>query len=88
MPDAAKGVRQLVLLHGRDAARDMVEPDAEPLVRIASQVLGDDSGRNGYSYSGVIAHPPPGSIEIIFIKGLSIQAVTWAKLRAGPAFFA
>jgi hypothetical protein len=22
----------------------------------------------------VIAHPPPGSIEIIFIKGLSIQA--------------
>jgi hypothetical protein len=53
MPDAAKGVRQLVLLHGRDAARDMVEPDAEPLVRIASQVLGDDSGRNGYSYSGL-----------------------------------
>lgn len=53
MPDAAKGVRQLVLLHGRDAARSMVDPDAEPLVRIASEVMGDDSGRNGYSYSGL-----------------------------------
>jgi hypothetical protein len=53
MPDAAKGVRQLVLLHGRDAAREMVEPDAVPLVRIASEVLGDDRGRSGYSYSGL-----------------------------------
>jgi replication initiator protein len=53
MPDAAKGVRQLVLLHGRDTARGMVDPEAEPLVRIASEVLGDDSGRNGYSYSGL-----------------------------------
>ena len=29
MPDAAKGVRQLVLLHGRTTAREMVEPEAE-----------------------------------------------------------
>jgi len=53
MSDAAKGVRQLVLLHGRDTARNMVEPSAEPLVRIASEVMGDDSGRTGYSYSGL-----------------------------------
>ena len=53
MPDAAKGVRQLVLLHGRSTAREMVEPEAESLVRIASEVLGDEKGRSGYSYSGL-----------------------------------
>lgn len=53
MPDAARGVRQLVLLHGRDTARELVEPNAETLVRIASEVLGDDKGQSGYSYSGL-----------------------------------
>jgi len=53
MPDAAKGVRQLVLLHGRSTAKEMVEPEAESLVRIASEVLGDEKGRSGYSYSGL-----------------------------------
>jgi hypothetical protein len=53
MPDAARGVRQLVLVHGRDAARSMVEPESEPLVRIASEVLGNEKGRSGYSYSGL-----------------------------------
>ena len=53
MSDAARGVRQLVLLHGRDTARDMVEPEAEMLVRIASEVLGDEKGQSGYSYSGL-----------------------------------
>jgi hypothetical protein len=53
MPDAAKGVRQLVLLHGRATAHEMVEPDAGSLVRIASEVLGDEKGRSGYSYSGL-----------------------------------
>src|SRR3954447_13230564 len=53
MPDAAKNVRQLVLLHGRDAAKAMVEPEAKSLVRIASEVLSDERGRSGYSYSGL-----------------------------------
>jgi Plasmid encoded RepA protein len=53
MPDAAKGVRQLVLLHGSQTASELVEPDAEALVRIASKVLGDEKGRSGYSYSGL-----------------------------------
>src|SRR3954451_17026228 len=53
MPDAAKGVRQLVMLHGRSMAKEMVEPEAKSLVRIASEVLGDEKGRNGYSYSGL-----------------------------------
>jgi hypothetical protein len=53
MPDAAKGVRRLVLVHGRDTAREMVEPADKPLVRIASEVLSDEKGRIGYSYSGL-----------------------------------
>ena len=53
MVDAAKGVRQLILVHGRDTARLLVEPSAQALVRIASEVLGDESGRRGYSYSGL-----------------------------------
>ena len=53
MPDAAKGVRQLVLVHGRAAAREMLGPNALPLVRIASEVLADERGRIGYSYSGL-----------------------------------
>ena len=53
MPDAARGVRKLVLAHGSVAARGMVDPTDEPLVRIASQVLGDEKGRSGYSYSGL-----------------------------------
>lgn len=53
MPDAAKGVRQLVLLHGRDKARQMVDAADKPLVKIASEVLSDESGQRGYSYSGL-----------------------------------
>src|SRR3978361_226444 len=53
MADAAKGVRQLVLNHGRAGARELVDPTELPLVRIASEVLGDEKGRIGYSYSGL-----------------------------------
>ncbi len=51
--DAAKGVRKLVALHGRDQSLQMVEPENTSLVRIASHVLGDESGQRGYSYSGL-----------------------------------
>jgi hypothetical protein len=50
--DADSGVRQLVLVHGRDRARAMVEPEQKALVDIAAQVLGDDEGKIGISYSG------------------------------------
>ncbi len=53
MADAAKGIRQLVLLHGREQARQMVDPDDRALVKIASEVLSDESGQKGYSYSGL-----------------------------------
>jgi Plasmid encoded RepA protein len=53
MADAAKGVRQLVLNHGRIAAREMIVPPEDSLIRIASEVLGDEKGQTGYSYSGL-----------------------------------
>lgn len=50
--DADGGVRRLVLVHGRDVARSMVEPEQRPLVDIAAEVLSDDAGRIGISYAG------------------------------------
>jgi hypothetical protein len=50
--EADKGVRHLVLAHGRDRARSMVEPEKKRLVDIAAEVMADDTGRIGMSYSG------------------------------------
>ena len=50
--EADHGIRQLVLVHGREKARSMVEPERKGLVDIAAQVLADDVGRIGISYSG------------------------------------
>jgi Plasmid encoded RepA protein len=50
--DAAQGVRQLVLLHGRDRARTMVPDRQRPLVDIAAEVLADEQQRIGISYTG------------------------------------
>jgi Plasmid encoded RepA protein len=52
MFDADGGVRRLVLAHGREQARAMVEPEKRPLVDIAAEVLADDAGKIGISYSG------------------------------------
>jgi hypothetical protein len=49
---ADEGVRQLVLVHGRDKARGMVEPQHKALVDIAAEVMADEAGRIGISYSG------------------------------------
>ena len=50
--EADSGVRKLVLVHGRDKARAMVEPEKKALVDIAAHVLGDEAGKIGISYSG------------------------------------
>src|SRR3954471_23519496 len=52
MSDADGGVRRLVLVHGRDAARTMVEPEKKALVDIAAEVMGDEDGRIGITYTG------------------------------------
>ena len=50
--DADGGARKLVLVHGRDKARTMVEPEQKPLVDIAAEVMGDDEGKIGITYTG------------------------------------
>jgi hypothetical protein len=46
------GVRRLVLVHGRDGARKLVMPEHKKLVDIAAEVMGDDVGRIGITYTG------------------------------------
>jgi hypothetical protein len=45
-------VHGLVLVHGRDQARNMVDEKVRPLVDIAAEVLSDDTQRMGISYTG------------------------------------
>jgi Plasmid encoded RepA protein len=47
-----QNVHRLVLAHGRERAREMVEPRRRPLVDIAAEILSDDSQRVGISYTG------------------------------------
>ena len=50
--EADHGARKLVLVHGRTQAREMVEPERRGLVDIAAEVLADDAGRIGITYTG------------------------------------
>jgi hypothetical protein len=50
--DNTKDVHHLVLVHGRERAREMVEPRRRPLVDIAAEVLSSDTQRIGISYTG------------------------------------
>ena len=52
MSEADGGVRRLVLVHGKEAARAMVEPEQKALVDIAAEVMGDEDGRIGITYTG------------------------------------
>ena len=45
-------VHRLVLVHGRELAREMVDARTRPLVDIAAEVLADDTQRIGISYTG------------------------------------
>lgn len=50
--DVAAGVHRLVLLHGRDRARQMVQHHHRQLVDIAAEVLADETQAVGISYTG------------------------------------
>ena len=50
--DGAHDLHRLVLLHGRERARQMVDVKMRPLVDIAADVLADESQRIGISYTG------------------------------------
>jgi hypothetical protein len=54
-------IHQLVLKHGKQAARDMVEPGKRRLVEIASEVLADEVQRMGITYSGFCLSVDPRS---------------------------
>lgn len=45
-------VHRLVLIHGKEKARELVDARMRPLVDIAAEVLSDDSQRIGISYAG------------------------------------
>src|ERR1700712_1232344 len=49
--DATNRIRQLVLVHGRERAREMVPVRQRPLVDIAAEVMADESQRIGISYT-------------------------------------
>ena len=48
----AHEIHRLVLVHGRERARELVDPKARPLVDIAAEVMGDETQRIGISYTG------------------------------------
>jgi hypothetical protein len=50
--DTGLGLHQLVLIHGRERAREMVSERQRPLVDIAAEVMADESQRIGISYTG------------------------------------
>ena len=50
--DAAQGIHHLVLIHGRDRAREMVTERQRALVDIAAEVMADETQRIGISYTG------------------------------------
>src|SRR3954451_65637 len=47
-----RGARRLVLVHGRDQARHMVEPQHKRLVDIAAEVMADEAAKIGITYTG------------------------------------
>jgi hypothetical protein len=49
--DVAHGLHRLVLVHGRERAREMVPDKQRPLVDIAAEVMADESQRIGISYT-------------------------------------
>jgi len=50
--DRGSGVHHLVLVHGRERAREMVDARQRPLVDIAAEVLADERQNIGISYTG------------------------------------
>jgi hypothetical protein len=49
---ATEDLHRLVLIHGRDRAREMVSENRRPLIDIAAEILADDEQRIGISYAG------------------------------------
>ncbi len=50
--NAAVGVHRLVLLHGKERARELVPQHQRQLVDIAAEVMADETQAVGVSYTG------------------------------------
>src|SRR5579875_2741641 len=50
--DPTHNLHQLVLLHGRERAREMVSDKQRSLIDIAAEVMADENQRIGISYTG------------------------------------
>jgi hypothetical protein len=50
--DSVSRVHQLVLIHGRERARELVSEKQRPLIDIASEVMADESQKIGITYAG------------------------------------
>ena len=50
--EVGRELHQLVMLHGRERAREMVTEKQRSLVDIAAEVMADESQRIGISYTG------------------------------------
>jgi len=48
----SEGLHRLVLVHGRERARELVDPKRRVLVDIAAEVMADEGRRIGISYTG------------------------------------
>lgn len=82
-------IHTLVVLHGRDKAREMVEPEKRPLVDIAAEVLADDAQRLGITYSGFcltgFPHKRLADDEVWEKRGHNVTLlVEPGRLRTGP----
>jgi hypothetical protein len=56
--EEATRLHHLVLLHGRERARELVTDKLRPLVDIAAEVMADESQRIGISYTGFCLTTP------------------------------
>lgn len=82
-------LHRLVLLHGKERAREMVPAKQRPLVDIAAEVLCDDAQRLGITYSGFcltgFPHKKLGDDEVWEKRGHNVTLlVEPGRLRMGP----
>jgi hypothetical protein len=61
--EVGPGLHQLVMMHGRERAREMVSEKQRSLVDIAAEVMADEAQRIGISYTGFCLTSLPTSVS-------------------------
>lgn len=91
------GIHELILIHGRDMARQMVDPADRYLVDSAARVMEDERQRLNLIYSGFSQTSLPlrtpkesiwrregGAVTLLIESGLEEDGITPVGLPAGP----